>query len=504
MLKEVQVLIYLLLLLRAEVAAELLTHVTNPAQQTSDSRGLVVFMADVNARKHASLSKSSNDSGERRGKNSEGGVVRARHKRLGKKLSRHSSVQELRALNAQDKKKHGLSPTGVIEASLELGLESGITSPGGSPKAETRCAHSAALSNWRKLFTLLKRKPDKHLHTFPPFTVPKLSRKNNRSTKETPMLRELYNLKSSLENFSLSQLRVATGNFNRENIIGRGGYAEVYKGRLKNGKLIAVKRLTKGTPDERTAGFLSELGIIAHVNHPNTAKLIGCCIEGGMYLVFQLSPLGSLASALHGSKGTLDWSKRYKIALGTADGLTYLHETCERRIIHRDIKADNILLTENFEPQSANLPSRFAISASPSGYLNSGLTTTCRSLKALSGRKAIDDQQQSLVTWAKPLLDENDIKELLDPVLGDDYDAEEVDRMALTASLCIEQSPILRPQMSQVVILLRGDEYAAEYYKESQNQPHHSTHSNEICDAQEYNSAELNNINRLREIALGS
>lgn len=85
-----------------------------------------------------------------------------------------------------------------------------------------------------------------------------------------------------------------------DNIIGRGGYSEVYKGRLKDGSLIAVKRLTKGTPEERTASFLSELGIIAHVDHPNTAKLIGCDVEGGMHLVFQLSPLGSLGSLLHG------------------------------------------------------------------------------------------------------------------------------------------------------------------------------------------------------------
>ena len=84
------------------------------------------------------------------------------------------------------------------------------------------------------------------------------------------------------------------------NLIGKGGYSEVYKGRLRDGQLVAVKRLTKGTPDERTANFLSELGIIAHVDHPNTAKLIGCGVEGGMHLVFQLSSLGSLASLLHG------------------------------------------------------------------------------------------------------------------------------------------------------------------------------------------------------------
>lgn len=85
-----------------------------------------------------------------------------------------------------------------------------------------------------------------------------------------------------------------------ENLVGQGGYADVYKGCLKDGQLIAVKRLTKGTADEKTSGFLSELGIIAHVNHPNVAKLIGSCIEEGMHLVFQLSPLGSLGSVLHG------------------------------------------------------------------------------------------------------------------------------------------------------------------------------------------------------------
>lgn len=85
-----------------------------------------------------------------------------------------------------------------------------------------------------------------------------------------------------------------------ENLIGKGGYAEVYKGRLQDGQLIAVKRLTKGAPDERTVCFLSELGIIAHIDHPNTAKLIGCGIDGGMHLVFKLSQNGSLGSFLHG------------------------------------------------------------------------------------------------------------------------------------------------------------------------------------------------------------
>ena len=84
-------------------------------------------------------------------------------------------------------------------------------------------------------------------------------------------------------------------------MIGRGGFSEVYKGCLQDGQLIAVKKMTTGSTDEKTAGFLSELGVIAHVDHPNIAKLVGCCVEGEMHLVFELSTLGSLGYVLHGS-----------------------------------------------------------------------------------------------------------------------------------------------------------------------------------------------------------
>lgn len=203
--------------------------------------------------------------------------------------------------------------------------------PSGTSKknhVESFVNNAKSFTHWSKMFKMWKRRSIKRLSSFPPFIVPKLSKgKSGRSESEemAPVLSDIYNFKSTLQHFSLSDLQTATDNFNpgmrnrkvvnnvqfhdyystyrcyfSDNMIGRGGYAEVYRGCLKSGQLVAVKQLTRGTCDERTASFLSELGIIAHVHHPRTAKLVGCGVEGGMHLVFQLSPLGSLGSILHG------------------------------------------------------------------------------------------------------------------------------------------------------------------------------------------------------------
>jgi len=99
---------------------------------------------------------------------------------------------------------------------------------------------------------------------------------------------------------SVACFEIYYNKFGAENLIGKGGYAEVYKGCLPNHRLVAFKRLTRGTPDEIIGDFLSELGVMAHVNHPNTAKLVGYGVDGGMYLVLELSEKGSLASVLYG------------------------------------------------------------------------------------------------------------------------------------------------------------------------------------------------------------
>ncbi|KAJ0446291.1 putative protein kinase RLK-Pelle-RLCK-VI family [Helianthus annuus] len=212
---------------------------------------------------------------------------------------------------------------------------------------------------WHGFLRKIKRGSTSTLHGFHPtlHSIKRLTRRRSRKIAETiPALphdldAELHCFEASWTNFSLAELKHATNNFSRENLIGEGGYSEVYKGHLPDGQFIAVKRLIRGTPEEMTSDFLSELGILVHVKHPNISHVIGYGVEGGMHLVLPLSQHGSLASLLSGQKGKLEWGTRYNIAIGTASGLSYLHEACQRRIIHRDIKAANILLSEDFEPK---------------------------------------------------------------------------------------------------------------------------------------------------------
>ncbi|KAK6160651.1 hypothetical protein DH2020_004032 [Rehmannia glutinosa] len=293
-----------------------------------------------------------------------------------------------------------------------------------------------------------------------------------------------YCFETSWKNFTLSDLEEATDNFSHENLIGEGGYSEVYKGNLEDGQLIAVKRLIRGTPEEMTTDYLSELGILAHVNHPNIVGVIGYGVEGGMHLVLPLSPNGCLSSLLKGKREKLTWRRRYNIALGIASGISYLHEGCRRRIIHRDIKSANILLTEDFEPQISDfglakwLPDQWAhLTVSHLKFFMHGTVDEKTDvyafgvllLELISGRSALDESHNSVVMWAKPLL--KSITEVVDPLLDGIYDWDQFSRMVMVASLCIHQDSTERPQMSQVVRMLKGDESILQGKKKFQKRP---------------------------------
>ncbi|GAV89218.1 Pkinase domain-containing protein [Cephalotus follicularis] len=379
--------------------------------------------------------------------------------------------------------------------------------------------NSKPTSRWHGFVQLLRSKSKKAIATMHPVNVYKLSMRSSSMRINFPVAPDSCSFQSP-KNLSLSELQTATNNFSQENLIGKGGYAEVFKGCLSNGHLVAIKRLMRGTPDEIIGDFLLELGIMAHVNHPNTAKLIGYCIEGGMYLVIELSLNGSLASLLYGfpgSKDKLKWNIRNKIALGTAEGLLYLHEGCEKRIIHRDIKAANILLTEDFEPQICDfglakwLPEQWThhVISKFEGtfgylapeFLMHGIVDEKTDvfafgvllLELVTGRRALDYSQQSLVMFvcfsmAKPLLKKNDIKELIDPSLGDYYNFHEMNLMLLAAALCIQQSSIRRPQMSQVVQILNGNLSCLKIMKKCRIPFVLEAFHQELCNVEEYKS----------------
>ncbi|KAH9616438.1 hypothetical protein KSS87_022578 [Heliosperma pusillum] len=409
------------------------------------------------------------------------------------------------------------SPVAVLEDYFRS-VETDTNSSRGTPsKDNDGDKGTRKTSRWRGLVDLFGKKTKKELPEFVPELGPKLSRWRSSSFREkvsVPFTRTLHfrddgfhNLDAPCRNFTLYQLQLATNNFSQENFIGKGGYAEVYKGCLHNGQIIAVKRLVRGTPDDRIADFLTELGIMAHVNHPNTVKLIGYGVEGGMHIVLEYSHLGSLASVLHGTKGIkLGWSIRYKIALGVAEGLMYLHYGCQRRIVHRDIKAANILLTRDFEPQICDfglakwLPDKWThqIVMKFEGtfgylapeYLMHGIVDEKTDvfafgvllLELVTGRRALDCSRQSLVMWAKPLLRKNNVRELIDPSLCNIFNSKQMKLILLAAALCVQRCSIRRPQMNQILQLLKGNLSSLESMKKHRNSSYWNTYYKEILD----------------------
>ncbi|CAM6104903.1 unnamed protein product [Calypogeia fissa] len=305
-----------------------------------------------------------------------------------------------------------------------------------------------------------------------------------------------------LKKFSFRELQVATNHFDSNNILGKGGFGNVYKGCLPDGSLVAVKRLREeGTPGGEVQ-FQMEVEMISLAVHRNLLRLRGFCMTPTeRLLVYPYMPNGSVASRLRVRnftdkswkiadslfrKPALDWPTRKRIALGSARGLLYLHEHCDPKIIHRDVKAANVLLDEDFEAvvgdfglaklldhrdSHVTTAVRGTVGHIAPEYLSTGQSSEKTDvfgfgillLELITGQRAFDfgrissNQDVMLLDWVKKLQLEKRLDLLVDVDLKQKYNNVELEEMVQVALLCTQVSPTDRPKMSEVVRMLEGD-----------------------------------------------
>ncbi|XP_047970650.1 BRASSINOSTEROID INSENSITIVE 1-associated receptor kinase 1-like isoform X1 [Salvia hispanica] len=279
-----------------------------------------------------------------------------------------------------------------------------------------------------------------------------------------------------LESFSLLELVVATDNFSNRNVIGRGAHGTVYKGRLYNGSLVAVKRLQQEVIE-------AELEMASLVIHRNVIKLIGFCItQEEQLLVYPFMQNGSVASCLKRTQPTLGWPVRNSIALGVANGLAYLHEECIRGIIHRDVKAANILLDENFSVVLADFTLAKFMDCRDDGvvkgtighiapeYFSTGKCTEKADvfsygiflLELITGQNILSLHQLAnthkmrLLEMVYTIYNGKNFEVMVDSSLEGNFVEEEVEKLFQLVLSCTQDDPDERPTMLEIVRMIDG------------------------------------------------
>ncbi|PKA51661.1 putative LRR receptor-like serine/threonine-protein kinase [Apostasia shenzhenica] len=314
-----------------------------------------------------------------------------------------------------------------------------------------------------------------------------------------------------LKRFSFRELQVATNNFSSKNILGQGGFGVVYKGHLRNGTFVAVKRL-KDPDVTGEVQFQTEVEMIGLALHRNLLRLYGFCMTSNeRLLVYPYMPNGSVADRLrdrcHG-KPSLDWNKRMCIAIGAARGLLYLHEQCNPKIIHRDVKAANILLDESFEAvvgdfglaklldrreSHVTTTVRGTVGHIAPEYLSTGQSSEKTDvfgfgvllLELITGQKPLgsgNGQAQKggildRVTYiyiidmfnVRELYEQKRLHKMVDRELNGSFNATELKNAVEIILLCIQSNPSLRPKMGEIVNHLESARPAEQIEQGSDN-----------------------------------
>ncbi|XP_068668446.1 L-type lectin-domain containing receptor kinase VIII.1-like [Aristolochia californica] len=283
--------------------------------------------------------------------------------------------------------------------------------------------------------------------------------------------------------FAYKELKSATRGFDPVRVIGHGAFGTVYKGIIPDtGAIVAVKRCSHGGAQGREE-FLSELSIIGTLRHRNLVWLRGWCHEKGeILLVYEYMPNGSLDKALFEAKTSLPWTHRRKILMGVASALTYLHQECENQVIHRDVKASNIMLDEGYNARLGDFglarqaehdkSPEATIAAGTMGYLApeyllTGIATDKTDvfsfgaviLEVVCGRRPIekDNNGGNLVECVWRLYRDGRLLEAADSRLAGEYEEGEMRRVLLLGLICSHPDPVQRPNTRNVLQMLGGE-----------------------------------------------
>ncbi|WJX22262.1 hypothetical protein P8452_11583 [Trifolium repens] len=290
----------------------------------------------------------------------------------------------------------------------------------------------------------------------------------------------------NIKHFSDKELCLATANYHLSNKIGRGGFGTVFQGTLKDGRKVAVKPLSVGSK-QGVREFLTEINTLSYVKHENLVELVGFCVQGpNRTVVYEYVENGNLHTALLGKKKSnikLEWTKRSAICVGTAKGLAYLHEELPQHIVHRDIKASNVLLDKDFNPKIGDfgmaklfpddithISTRIAGTTgylAPEYALGGQLTKKADVysfgvllLEIISGKSSSrtnwEGSQKSLLEWAWYLHEEEKWLELVDKDM-EEFSEKDVIKYIKVALFCTQAAAKRRPLMTQVVDMLTKD-----------------------------------------------
>lgn len=303
----------------------------------------------------------------------------------------------------------------------------------------------------------------------------------------------------NLRRFQFRELQNATDNFSNKKILGKGGFGNVYKGYLKDGTAVAVKRLNDGSTVGGERQFQTEVEMISLAVHRNLLRLYGFCMTSTeRLLVYPYMANGSVASRLK-AKPILDWGTRKRIALGAARGLLYLHEQCDPKIIHRDVKAANILLDEYCEAvvgdfglaklldhQDSHVTTavRGTVGHIAPEYLSTGQSSEKTDvfgfgillLELITGQRALEfgkaaTQKGAMLDWVRKVHQDKTLDLLVDKGLKNNYDKVELEEIVQVALLSTQYIPGHRPKMSEVVRMLEGDGLAERWEASQKLEP---------------------------------